>query len=70
MRQECTFQIFLANILIDTGKYFFRKYNTTFDAQSIWKEYSAHCMKFTAAQINTSDLLTYITSIRINDGSC
>ena len=63
------YQIFLTNLLIDKDKEIVRKYNQYFDAQSIWKEYSDHCMKSTAAQINTSDLLTYITSVCIDDGS-
>ena len=67
-KQKYMFQIFLTNLLTDKGKEIVRKYNKTFDVQSIWKEYSTHYMKYTADQVNT-DLIVYITSVCIDAGS-
>ena len=63
------YQVFVKNCQTDKGKEIVRAYESTFNAQAIYKELSTHCMKSTTAQLNSSELMTYITSVRINDGS-
>ena len=64
-QQKYMYQVFVKNCQTDKGKEIVRAYESTFNAQAIYKELSTHCMKSTTAQLNSSELMTYITSVRI-----
>ena len=63
-KQKYMFQVFHAKVQTDKGKELLREHLSDFDAQSMFQELKAHGNRSTTA----SDLLTYITSSKVNDG--
>eukprot|EP00934_Nitzschia_sp_Nitz4_P001298 Nitzschia sp. Nitz4//scaffold501_size4582//2099//3937//NITZ4_009240-RA/size4582-snap-gene-0.0-mRNA-1//-1//CDS//3329553590//1298//frame0 len=47
------------------GKQIINKYKTTFDAQKVFAELSDHALKSTSANLNSSNILTFLTSDRL-----
>ena len=68
-KQKYMFQVFHAKVHTDKGKELIRLHLTDFDAQAVFHELKIHGDKSISAKIKASDLLTYITSSKIDDGS-
>ena len=49
------------------GKYYVRKHETDYDAQAVFKGISIHAKDSTQASIDTADLLSYITTIKLHE---
>ena len=56
------------NLLTDQGKSLVREYADNYDAQRIYSELRSYSLESTKASLDSSNLLTYITSIRLGDG--
>ena len=63
------YSVFERTLQSDKGKAIVRAYETTFDAQKVYSEMYDYCNQSTRAQIESSTLLSYITSARLGDGS-
>lgn len=63
------YQVFVKNLQSDKGKEIVQYHEATFDAQVIYNELLEQCKQSTTAQLSSSELITYSTSVRINDGS-
>jgi hypothetical protein len=68
-RQKFMYAVFEKNLLTDKGKALVRLYGSTFDAQQVYKDISAYAKSSTMASMEASNLLTYITSARLGDGT-
>ena len=55
-------------VLTDRGKAIVREHETDFDAQTVYKKLQEHHLKSTKALIESSSILSYITSARLGDG--
>ncbi len=69
LQQEYLFSVFEKCLLTDMGKSLVRKHHATADAQALYQEIHAHHNKSTRADIDASQILSYVTSVRIGDGS-
>ena len=68
-KQKYMFTAFERNLLTDQGKAFVRDYANTYDAQSIYRDLCAYALQSTKASLDSSAILSYLTSVRIGDGS-
>ena len=63
------YAVFEKTLLTDKGKALVRYYQQTFDAQSIYRDLSAYAMQSTKAAMSASNLLSYITTTKLGDGT-
>ena len=63
------FAVFTDIISTEKGKSLARKHNNTGNAQLIFQELVAHATDLTKASVKSSDLLSYITSTKLGDGT-
>ena len=68
-QQHYLYAVFVRVLKTDKGKAIVRKYKSTFDAQSIYKDLQEYATNSTQAVIDSNTLLQYITTARIDDGS-
>lgn len=68
-KQKYMFAVFERNLLTDQGKALVRDYADKYDAQSIYRDLSAYALHSTKAALDSSNMLSYITSVRLGDGS-
>ncbi len=68
-KQKYVYSVLETFVLTDVGKSIVRKHESTFDAQLVFKELVAHAQSSTKASLDSAELLSYITSVRIGDGS-
>jgi hypothetical protein len=68
-KQKFFYAVFEKNLLTDKGKALVRHYGPTFDAQRVYKDLSAYAKSSTMASMEASNLLTYITSAKLGDGT-
>ena len=68
-KQKYMFQVFHTKVHTDKGKELIRQHLKDFDAQEVFHQLKIHGDKSISAKIKASDLLTYITSSNIADGS-
>jgi hypothetical protein len=68
-KQKYMFAAFERNLLTDQGKAFVRDYAQTYDAQAIYKDLCAYALQSTKASLDSSAILSYLTSVRCGDGS-
>ena len=68
-RQQYLYAVFVRILKTDEGKAIARKYKSTFDAQSIYRELQEYATNSTQAVIDSNTLLQYITTACIVDGS-
>jgi hypothetical protein len=54
-------------VLTDQGKGLVRQYESTYDAQKVYAGLVTHASKSTKAAMDSTDLLSYITSVRLGD---
>ena len=66
-KQKFMHFIFEGMLLTDMGKYYVCQHETDYDAQEIFKSLSAHAKQSTQAAIDTADLLSYITTIKLHE---
>ena len=64
-----TYAVFEHMLQMDQGKAFVRQYEQDFDAQKIYSSLQDYSVKSTKASLDTSKLLSYITSAKMGDGS-
>ena len=62
------YTVFEKALLTDKGKALVRQYQSTFDAQKIYKLLSNYAMHSTKASMDTSSRLSYITTTNLADG--
>ena len=55
-------------VLTDRGKGFIREHENDYDAQKVYKKLVDHHLKSTKAMIDSSSILSYITSVRLGNG--
>ena len=67
-KQKYVFAILEAKILTDMGKSIVREHESDFDAQKVYKKLQDHHTKSTKAMIDSSTILSYITSARLGNG--
>ena len=60
------YSVFETILKTDMGKYFVCQYEQTYDAQSVYKKLSLHASTSTQAAIDSSGLLSYLTSARFD----
>jgi hypothetical protein len=63
------YAVFERTLLSDKGKALFWEHTIDYDAQTVFKQLSAYAMKSTKATLDSSSILTYITSSRLGDGN-
>ena len=68
-QQQYLYAVFVRILKTDEGKAIARKYKSTFDAQSIYRELQEYTINSTQAVIDSNTLLQYITTASIVDGS-
>ena len=68
-KQVFIYSVFTATPLTDRGKSFVRQQLPTKDAQATYAELLQFCAKSTAALIERSKMLKYITTAELSDGS-
>ena len=70
LTEQNNFMYDVFNSIIQTtmGRHFVQKYFTTRDAQALWTEYSHYMRRSTRADIEKEDLLTALTSNRLDSG--
>ena len=64
-----TYAVFERTMLTDMGKTFIRKFESTANAQAIYKAMVEYSQESTQASTNSSTILWYVASARIGDGS-
>eukprot|EP00934_Nitzschia_sp_Nitz4_P008068 Nitzschia sp. Nitz4//scaffold70_size99833//3673//6700//NITZ4_004582-RA/size99833-snap-gene-0.139-mRNA-1//-1//CDS//3329557096//8058//frame0 len=65
-QQSFMYSVFVDKVQTLQGKRIVNKYKTTFDAQKVFAELSDHAMKSTSAALNSSNILTFLTSDRLD----
>jgi hypothetical protein len=68
-KQKFLYAVFLKTVLTDQGKALVRQYEATYDAQKVYAGLVSHASKSTKAAMDSTDLLSYITSVRLGDGT-
>lgn len=67
-QQKYVYAILEQKVLTDRGKSIVRAYEKTYDAQKVFKMLADHHLKSTKAMIDSSAILSYITSSRLGNG--
>ena len=68
-QQNYMYAVFECTMLTDTGKTFIRKFESTANAQAIYKAMVEYSQESAQASIDSSTILQYVASTRIGDGS-
>ena len=67
-KQKYMFAVFEKNLLTDQGKAVVREHASSYDAQQVYRDIKNYALDSTKANIEASNLLSYITSAKIGDG--
>ena len=67
-KQKYVYAILEQKVLTDRGKGFVRKHENDYDAQKVYQKLVDHHLKSTKAMIDSSSILSYITSVRLGSG--
>ena len=67
-QQKYIYAVLEAKVLTDVGKTFVRAHEHDFDGQAVYNKLKVHHLKSTKAMIDSSAILTYITSARLGNG--
>ena len=67
--QKYMFNVFNKTLLTNKGKELVRQHSDTGDAQALFTALLAHAQDSTAADINATELLTYLSSSKVDDGT-
>ena len=65
--QKYMYAVFVKTLKTDYGKTVVRSYEKTFDAQSVHRDITEHYTQSTAAQMDSSDILSYLTTAKWGD---
>jgi hypothetical protein len=68
-KQKFLYAVFEQTLQMDQGKAFARQHEKDFDAQKIYMHLEDYSIQCTKASLDTSKLLSYITSAKIGDGT-
>ena len=68
-QQNYMYAVFERTLLTDMGKTFIRKFESTANAQAIYKAMVEYSQESAQASIDSSTILRYVASARIGDGS-
>ena len=68
-QQQYLYAVFIRILQTDKGKAIVRKYKSTFDTQSIYRELQEYATNSTQAVIDSNTLLQYITTAHLDDGT-
>jgi hypothetical protein len=68
LKQLYMFAVLESTVKTDRGKAIVRYYEATSDAQKVYKDLSEHHLKSTKALMDSSDILSYISSVRLGSG--
>jgi hypothetical protein len=68
-KQKYMYAVFERTLLSDKGKALVREHTADFNAQAVYKEICAYALKSTKATLDSSTMLTYITSSRLGDST-
>jgi hypothetical protein len=68
-KPKCMYAVFERTLLSNKGKALIREHTIDFNAQLIYSELCAYALQSTKAMIDSSNILTYITSSRLGDGT-
>jgi hypothetical protein len=68
-KQKFMYAVFEKHLLSDKGKAFVRTYHKTADAQAVYRNLSDYALSSTKVSMSSRDLLTYITSSQLGDGT-
>ena len=63
------YSIFVKTLQTDQGKVFVREHEDDYNAQEVFHKLKDHSLKSTKATIDSSKILSYITSAKIGDGT-
>ena len=67
-KQKFLYAVLESKVLTDRGKAIVREHEANFDAQAVYRELAEHHLRSTKAMIDSSQILSYITSIRLGSG--
>ena len=67
-KQKFLYAVLESKVLTDRGKAIIREHEADFDAQAVYQKLSEHHLRSTKAMIDSSSILSYITSIRLGTG--
>ena len=67
-KQKYVYAVLESKVLTDRGKAIVREFETTFYAQKVYKRLTEHHLKSTKARIESSTILSYVTSVRLGNG--
>ena len=67
--QKYMYAVFIKTLQTDQGKAYVREHEKDSDAQKVYKKISEFALKSTKASLDSSNILSYITSVRAGDGS-
>ena len=65
-KQIFMYSMFEEKIQTNMGRYLVRKYECTYDAQSIYSELLKYAKKSTQANIEASNILSFITTVKLH----
>ena len=67
-KQKYIYAVLEQKVLTDRGKGFIREHENDYDAQKVYQKLVDHHLKSTKAMIDSSSILSYITSVRLGSG--
>jgi hypothetical protein len=67
-KQKYVYAVLEAKVLTDRGKAIVREHEDDFDAQKVYQKLKEHHLRSTKAMIESSTILSYITSVRLGSG--
>jgi hypothetical protein len=67
-KQKYMYAILEQKVITDRGKGFVRDHENDYDAQKVYQKLVDHHLKSTKAMIDSSSILSYITSVRLGSG--
>ena len=67
-KKKFIYSVFNDCLQTDVGKSLVRTHERNYDAQTIYKELKAHATASTQATLDTDELLSYVTSTKLNKG--
>ena len=65
--QAYMYDVFVQTLETDLGKTLVRKYESTYDAQSIYAQLKAEATQSVSADMEASDLLAHLTTVKLDD---
>ena len=67
-KQKFLYAVLESKVLTDHGKAIIRQHDDDFDAQTVYRKLQEHHLRSTQATIDSSSILSYITSARLGNG--